>query len=40
MQNRRLALVCAMVIVAGFFMVGAASAAERCVLAELFSSTS
>jgi hypothetical protein len=39
MRDRMLALVCGVVLVAGFFMVGAAGAAERCVLAELFTST-
>jgi hypothetical protein len=39
MRDRILALICGIVLTAGFFMVSAAGAAERCVLAELYTST-
>jgi len=39
MPGKMLALVWGVVLVVGLFMVGSSGATERCVLAELFTST-
>ena len=39
MRGKRLAIICGIVLSVGLFLTGSAGATERCVLAELFTST-